>query len=103
MTQAVEDPDTGDFALLFDVRGIPKRPQDSSEPRLAFLMGRDTQGLGVAVDGYEGWHDGIKTFALNDELPGLAVSLAPIEKKVEPLGVRLSNGDLAEVEVSRRK
>jgi hypothetical protein len=102
LKQAVEDPDTGDFDLLFDVNGIPKRPQNSQDPRVAFLIGRDSDGLGMAVDQYGGWHQGIKTFAINAEIPGLPVSLAPIEKKVEQLNISLHIGDLAEVEVSRR-
>ncbi len=100
--QAVQDPDTGDFALMFDIRGIPQCPRNPGEPRLAFLAGRDTRGLGAVLDLHGNWHQGIDTIALLDEIPGQPVLLAPIEKKMEFLAARLQIGDMADVEVSRR-
>jgi len=102
LSQAVEEPDTGEFELVFDVRKVPPPPRHRNDPRLAFFMGRDEQKIGIAVDCDGGWHQGIESYAQGDLLPGTPVSLDPAGKAVEPLKIPMQVGDVPQLQVSRR-
>lgn len=99
--QAVEDPNSGDYSLLFKIGNIPNHKAHPRE-RLAYFVGGDGDEFGVAVDENGVWEDGIQTFAIQSERPGVPISLSPFGKKASLLSLMAQPGDVAEVEVSRR-